>query len=272
MNQTINHNEYPWLLFKIHGIEYAVSSKLITAITNISDDLIDIPDKVDYIRGISPFRGATIKLIDMRKIFSVDSIEAEYQHFIEIIDHAKSDHVKWINALENTVKTGVPFTLSTDSDNCAFGKWLSRFKSDINAINKHLESINPPHQELHSLGSKVMNYMQNNEDGHNTKYIDEILFHAKEDLVPLILKLLDEAKDLFKPHINEMVIVFEHKDKCIGIIIDEVLSVDEIEFLRSPFDTKTVFKNDFILGMGKTLKSSESVLLLNETSLLNTVK
>lgn len=78
-----NINEYPWLLFKLFGVTYAVSSKQITAITNLPNDITKIPEQSYSIRGVMEFRGEHIKIIDTREIFNIVSLKDQISNATE---------------------------------------------------------------------------------------------------------------------------------------------------------------------------------------------
>ncbi len=269
MNDSIveNDNECPWLLFKLHGAIYAVNSRLVASIVRLTDDITIIPDKDDYIKGIITFREKAIKIIDMRTLLSVETMEKQYDDFKNMLDQRKQDHVNWVNELERCVDSGEKFTLTTDPHQCAFGKWYDGFHSDINSINFHMKKIDEPHQQLHKMALEVMTCEQKHEECERKECLKLSMEKTKDELMPQILELIDEAKDLFNSHFKEMIIVFESDESYFGISVDEVLSVDELEFLNGANETSAVFKTKYVYGVGKTKKSDELVLLLNQEKL-----
>lgn len=265
--QTLN--EYPWLLFKLYGLTYAVSSKCITAITDLPKNITVVPDNERTVRGIMGFRGKHIKLIDMRELFNLRSLQAEHDDFILMLDERKSDHIKWVDELERCVREHDHFTLATDPHKCKFGKWYYAFESKNYAISAHIKTIEDPHAKFHMISKEITD--AHNEIGDESERdvaIKEIFERGRNEYMSQILEILEGAKSLFDDDINEMVVVFEIGDECFGVVIDEVLSVDEIALLNSANTHDSVFKNKYVSGIARSIKTKDIVLLLDYAKLL----
>lgn len=99
------------------------------------------------------------------------------------------------------------------------------------------------------------------------------LIHLRGNVVPLInLKTLfnmtlsnenEEAKE------KEMVIVLERDNSFAGLIVDEVLSVENITAFEETEEIKKMYKESFVKGVAKGQKSTDVLLILDEEKLMN---
>ena len=51
------------------------------------------------------------------------------QKLIQLFTEKEKDHHDWLNALEESIVDGVPFTKAKDPHQCAFGKWYDKFQT-----------------------------------------------------------------------------------------------------------------------------------------------
>lgn len=102
----------------------------------------------------------------------------------------------------------------------------------------------------------------------------EGLIHLRGNVVPLInLKILfkikpDKEKSDAKG-IKEMVIVLEKDNSFAGLIVDEVLSVENITSFEETEEIKKMYKNSFVKGVAKGRKNNDVLLILDEEKIMN---
>ncbi len=104
------------------------------------------------------------------------------------------------------------------------------------------------------------------------------LIHLRGNVVPLInLKALfklssknenikeeEEQKD-----IKGMVIVLEKDNSFAGLIVDEVLSVENITIFEETEEIRKMYKSSFIKGVAKGQKNSDVFLILDEERIMS---
>ncbi|HAQ41614.1 MAG TPA: hypothetical protein DCM73_12815 [Clostridiales bacterium] len=100
------------------------------------------------------------------------------------------------------------------------------------------------------------------------------LIHLRGNVVPLIsLKKLfkiktDEENGDVKES-KEMVIVLEKDNSFAGLIVDEVLSVENITAFEETEEIKKMYKNSFVKGVAKGQKNNDVLLILDEERITN---
>lgn len=262
--------KYPSVLLKIHGELYSISSKNVSSILQLPK-FKPIPNAPENILGVFPFRGEAVPLIDMRIVFNMPTLKQEYQEFSQMLETRKQDHITWVKTLEDSIKTKKPFTLATDPHKCAFGKWYDNYKSENNAINFHLRKLDEPHKNLHRAAEETVKCEEKCDECTRNECKKVTLEHAKEIYMPTIIHLLDEAKELFKTIYHEMVLVL-NDGRQIGIVVDEVLAVEDLEEFNGTGKNLFSISNssNFINGIMISPKTKDLILELDDKELLNT--
>ncbi len=103
-----------------------------------------------------------------------------------------------------------------------------------------------------------------------SKYITGLI-HLRGNVVPLIdMKLLFDMES--KNDINEskgMVVVLEKDNSFVGLIVDEVLSVENITSFEETEEIKKMCKDGFVKGVAKGNKTEDVLLIIDEEKIMN---
>lgn len=260
--------EYPWLVFKIGHNLYTVNSKIITSIVMLPEHITKVPNVPEYILGLIHLRGNVIPLVDLRSLFNMKTVRKEYSDFIEMIDARKQDHIHWVEELERSIENDQDFKLTTDPHKCTFGKWYDSFSSDIEAVNFHLRKLDEPHKKIHKAAEDVKNCSKDCDNCEREVCLKNIMNETKEVNMPLMLKLLDDVKDIFALNYKEMVIVLENSNSLMGIMVDEVLSVEDINSFEETDEIMKVYRDKYVKGVAKSKKSEEILLILDDEKIM----
>lgn len=262
----IEKHACPFVVFRVEDGLYAMNSERIATIMQLPD-IQTIPDAPEDICGLFMFRGQAVPLADLRAVFGRPSLRREYEDFVRMIEERRQDHIRWVEELERSVTESTPFTLATDPHQCAFGKWYDSYQSDNNAINFHLRKIDEPHQKLHRAAFDVTQCERQCESCERAECLQSVFRRVKEEYVPLVLHLLEESKTVFRDAYREMVLVLSDQHK-IGIMVDQVLSVEELSDLCPGPEWKRNYNTKYVSSIKKSAKIPSPILELNEDSLL----
>lgn len=103
------------------------------------------------------------------------------------------------------------------------------------------------------------------------------LIHLRGNVIPLIdlrmlfgMKSIKEEYEESDIHSKEMVIVFEDDNSFMGILVDEVLSVENITQFEDSEEIRKMYKEGYVKGVAKGQKNSEVLLILDEEKIMNT--
>lgn len=263
--------DYPWLIFKLGGEYFAFNSKLVSSIIILPQNIVPMPNSPQFVRGIFDLRGKIIPLIELRALFGMKSLTKEYKEFSDMLEARKQDHLHWVQELKRTAELNEPFKLATDPHQCAFGKWYDNFESDLHTVNFHMRKIDEPHKKLHQTALEVEKCKKDCENCEQEECLKSIFNRLSNEYVPQICSLIDEAKVLFKADFREMVIVLEIQDDYYGIIVDEIVSVEDLEQVGSVNNLGSSEQSDFISEVRKSKSISKSILVIDDSVLIGAV-
>jgi len=263
-----NVTDFPWLVFKSKDNLFAINCESITSITILPDKITNIPQMPEYMRGVLNLRGSIIPLVDTCVLFGGKIGESNGLNLRYI-----EDHKRWIATLIESIDTGKPFTLAIDPHKCAFGIWYDHYKPSNNLLMHHLKKIDAPHKKLHATGAEVVKLMNEAETPKIKEKLQELKREVVEELQPVLIRLLEESAKMMSESIKEMIVVFENEDSKIGLIVDEVQSVEHLNFLsKNESDIKSSYGSGYVKGIGKSSKADDMILLVDEATIAHTFR
>ena len=273
VHTTIDNNS-PWLIFELNNVLYGLNCDKIQSIMKMPENIntTNLPDAPDYIRNMVRIRENVVPTLDLRKLYDITSVEEEYDVFKQMIDVRKQDHIHWVNTLEKSASEGDEFTLAKDPHQCAFGKWYYNYHSDHHVIDFMLKKIEEPHRKLHEAADAVLACSQEHDTCTREHCVKMVLEQAKTNLMPKILELLDEVKEVFQHRYQEKLIVVEDGQKRIALIVDDVKAIDQLIPVEGQEEFSEMMKNQFIYSVGKGKKIDDIVLMIRAEALLNLVQ
>ncbi len=105
------------------------------------------------------------------------------------IKEKELDHINWVRQLEQSVENNTEFSGQTDPTLCAFGKWMSGFKTDNQHIKESLEKFKELHNQLHQSAVKIKQ------------------LHGQNDNISIQRVMSTEVK----PIIQKLLVIFEEQ-------------------------------------------------------------
>ena len=262
----------PSIVFKVRHGYYSINSTNISSIMRLPE-YQTIPNAPDSITGIFLYRGASIPMLDMRTVFGVPSLQDEYKEFSAMLEARKQDHINWVDTLNRSVEQNEKFTLATDPHKCAFGKWYDSYKPESHIIAHHMRKIDEPHRKLHQA---ALDIEECNKECHNCdreECLKSVMDRAEKEYMPMVLSLLDEAIILFRSEVyHEMVLILgNQEEQQIGIVVDEVLSVEDLNKISDNHQLEQFQRNGYITGVASSQRIPGMILELDEKKILQFV-
>lgn len=263
----------PQLSFKLDDRYFALDIRNIVDIVACPDEVVTLPDAPAYVRGVINLRGQIIPLVPLRELLGIPSIESEYNVLSDMLDARKQDHINWAKELDRCVQENAPFKLATDPHKCAFGKWYYGFEPKSPALKRHLTKIEEPHCKLHAAATAVTQC--NLADSETAKASCEagVLSELHMAMTPQLLQLLEEAKEVFKDSMREMVLVLESAEHGkLGLVADEVLSVGQLRPVKADEALGLWQQSPYVAGLAASEEIAGTIVLLSDTRLLQLIE
>lgn len=260
--ENINELDQLWVLFRLMGNLYAVSSSCTQGIARESDDITAVPDTKPYVRGITKLRGNVVTLIDLRTVLGMRTTEEAYKEFAGIIDKAETAHRNWVGELCRCVNERCHFHLEKDPHNCEFGRWYDRYEAPVEQVRKRLLKIREPHETLHRLGVEFDKEISRPEP--RSERLASITERAK-DLQKKIIAEMDSSRDAFKDNYRTMTIELLLKNQQrVALIVDEIVGVEHIGEVFSDITVEKMERSELISKVANTEDGKDLLFIIDE--------
>ncbi|HCX65362.1 MAG TPA: chemotaxis protein, partial [Eubacteriaceae bacterium] len=130
---------------------------------------------------------------DMLGSLSASKNAVSNQELLDVLGKAKKSHVAWIDNLKNIVDQMRKYPLQTDSHKCSFGHFYHAITVNHQALQEVWHKIDTTHENLHSIGARVLQAVEKDEDSQAKE-----LFDQAYQLSQNMLALLDEVDSIVK--------------------------------------------------------------------------
>lgn len=261
------NSEIPQIVFKLEEKDFSILSQNVTAIIR-TPCITEIPGSPNHVDGIIKHRDAIYKIINLRSLVGLKTIDEEIKEFHELMDLRKQDHLNWLNTLEKSVKEDTDFNLTTDPHQCAFGKWYDKFETSDVAMKNLLEKFDVPHKKIHEIGEKV-NLLKKDD---KLSEAQNIIENTKANELSVMINLFEQIK---KDYVNSkkgvLILIENEKQKC-GFTVDQVISVEKIYDIEMEEESSKIsgIKNNAVIkGLGKNQEDNIIVQFDDERLMKN---
>ena len=262
----------PHVIFKVKDNLYAINSRVTIALTKLPENLTGTQKSEKFELGIMNLRNQIVPVISMRMLFGCKTVTEEYKEFTDMIDARKNDHINWINELKKSVRENREFTLTTNPHQCEFGKWYDNFKIDIQNINFHMKKIDLPHTQLHQIALEVEKVKKESNEETREEKLEKLLYKAEYEYMASVIELLDRTKEIFKENFNAMVIVINKNNRFIGLLVDEIITVEDFIINETSEINFSINQPNFISAIGRTKEIDDHIFLVEDEKLFNLYK
>lgn len=219
-----------------------------------------------FMRGTVSLRDQVLPLVDLRLWLGLTSARDDIRKLQEELRQREEDHRQWLNALEQSIVAGVPFTKARDPHQCAFGRWYDNFTIDNIQVRSCLRTFDKPHKAIHALADRTLELSAR---GHNAEAIALIQEARETTLTSLIASFADLSQQL-EHALREVALVIAHGGKCCAVTVDGVRAVEELHSDFQPLEgmfPDTVIER--ILCVGRRKEDGKPLLIPDVPMLLN---
>lgn len=257
---NVSNSALPWLIFTLSGNAYAVNSEFVNGIEMKQSKITPIPDAPDEYCGMVERRGEIYPIINMRKVFSFDTLEAENESY-EMLVTEKKDEIK--NWFENIISRAENMESSENASlpqEAAQGReMLAEFRSSSLAGAK----IHKAEKVFDTLSGLLSGAAAAN--GENKEFY---MIKAKNDCLPQIMRALDDAVTAQKKAFRETVVTISNGSNMIGLLVDQVLAVDKISSVTGSERMRSLMQSKYFESVAKNDRIDLEILVINEEELL----
>lgn len=214
-----------YLTFSSGTTRFAIDVVCVRFIT--SSDTIKtrvVPAEGGREQTVFNYDGQPIPLYSFCAITDVKSRVEESEELIELLEARRQDHIDWIDALENSIKSGKPFEKATDPHQCAFGKWYDKYEPEDEQLKDILAKFDAPHKHIHSLADSLLSQC-NNSEGREQALAD--LNQERFSTLASLLALFSEATARMSNMVRPVIMILEASENLFGIRLDGIDGIEE---------------------------------------------
>ncbi|MFO0547679.1 MAG: chemotaxis protein CheW [Polyangiaceae bacterium] len=211
------------VLYRLGGELYAFPVTVVREMVRVLP-AAKVPGAPACVRGVVNLRGTILPLVDLRVALGMQSALAEINGLCDLLAQRRRDHQDWLAALEHSVKTGQPFTKTTDPTQCAFGKWYAGFKTDHLLLRGALARLDAPHKAIHAAADEALKLVRQGD----TAGAMELINQRRKTHLNELLATLDHLCALIRDEQRELVIIVEGEHRAVGVCVDSIEGVEQL--------------------------------------------
>lgn len=138
------------------------------------------------------FEGSPLAYVSLWDTLGQKSAYAEYEEMQAMLPQRRQDHLDWMSALDDSIRTGTPFSKARNAHDCAFGKWFYSYRAKDRRLSLLLMQFEQPHAAIHALADKLLGLSG---AGHGE---DALLAfeEAKNTTLAKLMELFNSAQEL----------------------------------------------------------------------------
>ncbi|BCE03078.1 CZB domain-containing protein [Marinicellulosiphila megalodicopiae] len=222
---TPNAHKGSFITFACGNSHYALNVNCVKYITSIDAiTLQNTPLQDGTMNRIFSFSDRPVVLYSFNKIVGSYSQVEQSKALITFLTQCKQEHIDWIDALEQSIKTDTAFNQAADPLLCNFGKWYVNYQSDDEELTTIMKKFERPHNYIHCLAEKLITLSQD-----KTKLSEALTILEKEKHTTLnqLLNLFGAAQARLEEMVKQVIIVIESQGKVFAIDLDNIEQMEE---------------------------------------------
>jgi chemotaxis signal transduction protein len=143
------------VVFRSADTVFALPSEVVLEMVRF-ERVTRLPGLPSAVAGLLNRRGRVVGLLDLRELFGLRSVRADVAELQAALEQRRAEHMAWLDALEASVRDGVPFQLGTDPHACRFGRWYDGFTTDNPVLEGVIRRFDAPHKRIHAIAGKAL--------------------------------------------------------------------------------------------------------------------
>lgn len=209
--------------FFVEDMMFGLNVENVLMLSQEVSDIQRLPVEERGFCGVTKFQGSIVPVLDFAHRIGIPSGMESKSALLGILTERENEHVEWLNALENTIKTGAAFTKAMTANECSFGQWQRSFETRDETLKELLESFAEPHEKLHALAVDLIKLR----DVDKQDEALEQLAQARVTTLRRISALFKRTRDQIQSGMRQVLlfITIDGKTPRYALLIDEINDV-----------------------------------------------
>jgi len=222
-------NQLTVITFSTTDACFAIPLEQVLYIEKDSKRNLQLNELAQFNHEVITFQDKAVQLIDFNSLIGSESHQKSMQNLIKQLDDLEQQHIDWLDALEESLKTGLPFSQALDPKQCAFGKWYAQFETDNEELSEIMRRFDEPHKKLHGLASDLLAINENDPE----KAL-QTLEQERVGTLSVLVRLFQLAKEHATNSIRPIILFVEHNDaKVSAVRLDNIQDI--VNYQRKEF-------------------------------------
>ncbi|KMT64198.1 CZB domain-containing protein [Catenovulum maritimum] len=226
-----------------------------------TNDQTSVPTDDSAFLGVKDFMGVPTPIYDLSIAMNKTSTKHQNKELVELLHLREKDHVDWLDALENTARTGIEFTKAKDPHQCAFGKWYDSFTTTNMDLAEVLKKFDAPHKAIHNLADSVLTLLEQDKQTEALTLIEVERNSTLASLRRLFATARDQVEVTYKPvtvftttdgRRPKLGFVVDKVEDSLHVEKDQIRSLDEIKQYTGDIDHRVANMINGLLTAGHT--------------------
>lgn len=170
------------------------------------------------------FAGTPLPYISLWDHFLLESCYNEYVQIEAMLPQRCQDHLDWIGALEDCIRTGSPFSKARDHRECAFGKWFYSYKTENLQLSVFLSQFEHPHAMVHQLADRLLGMAESGKKEDALARLQE----SKNTTLKRLLELFDFTATLVHDLQRRVALISTQGGQELALGADSVIDIIKV--------------------------------------------
>jgi chemotaxis signal transduction protein len=215
--------EQPFVIARVDTTILGIPSAWVVEML-LCGDVSPLPLAPDYVRGITIRRDRAVRVVDARVRLGATRRAKETDDTVALLEAREADHVRWLDALVESIRTTQPFTLARDPHGCAFGKWYDQYVPPTMTLKYQLAKFDAPHRRIHALASEAEALAASAGTDSALRLLED---HRSTTLAHM-RGLFQDTRALVQHDVREIIVVHESGHQLLGLVVDDIESVERL--------------------------------------------
>lgn len=215
---ALHTEDFQALLFKLGTRTFAVP---LADVRYVSPMPADFAASGENAADHFVFEGSPLSYVSLWDRLQLGSQYAEYSDMQAMLPQRRQDHLDWMAALEDSLRSGVPFAKARDPRQCAFGKWYYAHSSQDRRLNLLLGQFDQPHATIHALADRLLALVEDGRGGEALHAFEE----ARNTTLATLMRLFDTAQELVVELQRRIAVIVSDDDATCALGADGVRDI-----------------------------------------------
>ena len=246
---SIGTDDSQILLIKLGARSFGLPLNYVSYVAKMPSDFVSRGAEVDH---HFVFEDTPLSYVSLWDRLEQKSAFAEYEEMQTMLPQRRQDHIDWMSALENSIRTGTPFSKARNPHECAFGKWFYNYHAKDRRLSLLLGQFEQPHAIIHSLADSLLGL---SEAGHSEEALRSFE-EAKNTNLAMLMELFAAAQELVVELQRRIAIIVSDGENACALGADGVSDIVTI--------TPDAIKENAGKGFGIESQATSGLIILED--------